>query len=131
VIGLDTNVLVRFFVQDNTAQNARVDEVFASLSADEPGWIGLITLAELTSVMTRIFKVSRAGMIQIMDHLLSLPEIVFEHRDIVVEAFLLYRTKSRDFADCLIACSARAAGCSGTVTFDRRAARDAGMELLV
>lgn len=130
MIGLDTNLLVRLFVQDNVAQCFKADLVFQSLTADEPGWISLITLAELTWVMTRIFKVNRDGITRIVHHLLSLPEIDFENRDMVVEAFLLYRTKSKDFADCLIACSGKAAGCIKTLTFDRRAARDAGMELI-
>ncbi len=48
----------------------------------------------------------------------------------VAQAVERFRTTQADFADCLIAASARAAGCGRVVTFDRIAARDAGMELL-
>jgi predicted nucleic-acid-binding protein len=65
-----------------------------------------------------------------LDKLLSSREIVVEQSEIVRESLNLYRNTRADFADCLIAASAKAAGCSRTVTFDRIAARDAGMELV-
>jgi predicted nucleic-acid-binding protein len=49
---------------------------------------------------------------------------------IVATAVQQFRATRADFADCLISASARAAGCTRTVTFDRIAARDAGMELI-
>ena len=59
-----------------------------------------------------------------------LDSIVVEQDMIVASAVQRFRTTRADFADCLIAASARAAGCARTVTFDRLAARDAGMELI-
>jgi predicted nucleic-acid-binding protein len=55
---------------------------------------------------------------------------VIEQASLVERAMQLYRKGNADFADCLIATSAKAAGCSRTLTFDRKAARDAGMELI-
>jgi predicted nucleic-acid-binding protein len=130
VIGLDTNVLVRFFAQEDPRQQGQAEAIISSLSATEPGWIALAALMELVWVMTRVYRFDRRGMIQILDHLLSRSSIAFEQDDTVRNALQLYRSGNTDFPDCLIACSAKAAGCSRTVTFDRRAARDAGMLLV-
>jgi predicted nucleic-acid-binding protein len=66
-----------------------------------------------------------------LDNLLNREEMVFEQADVMRSALELFRIGKADFADCLIATSARAAGCTKTLTFDRIAARDAGMELVV
>jgi predicted nucleic-acid-binding protein len=130
VIGLDTNVLVRFFAQDDPPQQRQADAIMSSLSVSEPGWVALAALMELVWVMRRIYRFDRKGVIHILDHLLSRKEIVVELEDNVREALNLYRSGNADFPDCLIASSAKTAECSRTVTFDRVAARDAGMELI-
>jgi predicted nucleic-acid-binding protein len=130
LIGLDTNVLVRFFAQDDRMQSPKADRVMASLSSTEPGWVGIATLVELAWVLRTSSRLDRHGVGQVLNHLLTREEIVVEQADLVEVALRLYRKGNSDFADCLIACSARAAGCSRTVTFDCRAARDAGMELI-
>ena len=75
-------------------------------------------------------RLNRRKIVPILESLLVSREIVIEQSEMVREALRLYLSGKADFPDCLIALSARAAGCSRTVTFDRRAARDAGMELL-
>jgi predicted nucleic-acid-binding protein len=74
--------------------------------------------------------VKKDRVVQILDILLASKDITVEQTDTVRKAARLYRHGNADFPDCLIASSAKAAGCSRTVTFDRRAARDAGMELI-
>jgi predicted nucleic-acid-binding protein len=102
----------------------------SSLSVDETGWVGIPVLLDLVWEMTHNHKMKRVEVFQILDKLLSSREIVVEQSEIVRESLNLYRNTRADFADCLIAASAKAAGCSRTVTFDRIAARDAGMELV-
>jgi predicted nucleic-acid-binding protein len=80
--------------------------------------------------MTRIYRVKKDRVAQVLDMLLASRDIVVGQDDTVREALRLYSVGNADFADCLIASSAKAAGCSRTVTFDRRAARDASMELI-
>jgi predicted nucleic-acid-binding protein len=130
LIGLDTNVLVRYFVKDDPEQTRLAVKLIHELSADEPGWVGLVTLLELVWALTRIYRVQRAQVVQIIDTLLASQDIVVEQRETVREVLIVFRTRNTDFADCLIASSAKAAGCSRTMTFDRRAARDAGMQLI-
>jgi predicted nucleic-acid-binding protein len=131
VIALDTNVLVRFFAKDDPHQSQAARAFLGSLTSDQPGWIGVATILELVWVMSSQFRVGRAGIEEMLDRLLSREEIRIEQSETLEGSLQLFRSGRADFADCLIACSARAAGCTKTVTFDRIAARDAGMELLV
>ena len=128
--GLDTNVLARFFLQDDPQQSPKADAVMGSLSVAEPGWIGLASILELVWVISSQKRLDRRGITTILSQLLTREEIVVEQAGIVQSALLLYRIGNGDFADCLIASSAKAAGCIRTVTFDRKAARDAGMQLI-
>lgn len=128
--GLDTNVLVRFFAQDDSLQSPKADEFMGSLTAENPGWVAMATILELVWVLGSKNRFDRQIIAKTINQLLFREEIMIEQTDIVQGALRLYRTGNADFADCLIALSARAAGCARTVTFDRHAARDAGMELL-
>jgi predicted nucleic-acid-binding protein len=130
VIGLDTNILVRFFAKDDPEQSPRARALLGSLTATEPGWVGIATILELVWVMGSQFQVGRADISVILDQLLSREEILVEQFDTILRAHRMFRGGRADFADCLIASSAHAAGCIRTLTFDRIAARDAGMELI-
>ena len=101
-----------------------------SLTIAEPGWIGLASILELVWVMSSQKRLDRRGIMTILGQLLTREEIVIEQMNIVQSALILYRKGNADFADCLISSAAKAAGCVRTVTFDRRAARDAGMQLI-
>jgi predicted nucleic-acid-binding protein len=130
MIGLDTNVLLRYFVKDDAQQSQIVRNLIGSLSGEEPGWLSVVVLVELLWTLKYSYRFTRTGIADVVKHLLSSRDIAVEQEDLAREALLSYGNSSADFADCLIAVSARSAGCSKTVTFDRIAARDAGMELL-
>lgn len=130
MIGLDTNVLVRYFVKDDPEQTRKAVSLIHALTSTEPGWVGLAVLMELIWVITRRYRMSRDIVSRTLATLLASRDIVIEQADTVRGALRLYRSGNSGFADCLIAASAKAAGCSRTVTFDRIAARDAGMELI-
>jgi predicted nucleic-acid-binding protein len=130
MIGLDTNILVRYFIKDDPEQARLAVNLIYSLSPTEPGWIGVAIFMELDWVMNNVLKVKKDRVVEIFDTLLASQELVVENANTVREALQLYRSRNTDFSDCLIASAAKAAGCSRTVTFDRIAARDAGMELI-
>jgi predicted nucleic-acid-binding protein len=127
---IDTNVLVRFFTQDDPVQSPRAEAILTSFSASDPVWVGLAVVLELVWVLDDSYGMKRDEISQILHLLLTRQEIVVERVEAVRKALYLYRNGNVDFADCLISCCAYAAGCEGTLTFDRRAARDAGMELI-
>jgi predicted nucleic-acid-binding protein len=128
--GLDTNILVRHFMQDDSSQVGQVAEITDSLSSAEPGWVGVAVVAELVWVLSGTYRLRKQAMIYVLDRLLASQDILVEQADAVRAAVLLYRNGNADFQDCLIAASAKAAGCSRVVTFDHISARDAGMELI-
>jgi predicted nucleic-acid-binding protein len=130
VIGLDANLLIRYFAKDEPVQTRLAVKLIHSLSPTQQGWVGLIALAELVWVLNRTYKVKKAQIAAILATLLASKEIVIQESEMAHAALRLYLSGKADFPDCLIALSAQAAGCTRTVTFDRRAARDAGMELL-
>jgi predicted nucleic-acid-binding protein len=130
VIGLDANLLIRYFAKDDPAQTPIAVNLIHSLSPAEPGWIGFIALVELVWILTRTYRMKREGISAILSMLLASKDIVIEQSQLTDLALRRYLAGKADFPDCLIAVAAEAAGCSRTVTFDRIAARDAGMELL-
>ncbi len=128
--GLDTNVLLRFFAQDDAAQILAADRIIGSLTSEEPGWVSITTILEIAWVLGSSKQAGRIGVSAVLEKLLSLDSVIVEQAEMVASAVRQFRSTRADFADCLIAASARAAGCSRMLTFDRIAARDAGMELI-
>jgi predicted nucleic-acid-binding protein len=129
MIGLDTNVLVRFVAQDDAINSPRANAIMKSLSQEEPGWIAVTAIAEFASVMTRTFRINRADIYSMLDMFLIWPDIVVEQADLVRKAANLFLSGNAEFSDYLVACSGHAVGCSRNLTFDRKAAKSAGMTL--
>jgi predicted nucleic-acid-binding protein len=130
VIGLDTNVLLRFYLKDDPVQSPQARQVMSSLTTSEPGWVGLASILEIAWVLKKKKGASRDQIAGLLDALLSEDVIVVEQSGIVGKAVQRFRVTRPGFADCLVAESARAAGCARTVTFDDIASRDLGMDLI-
>lgn len=129
MIGLDTNVLVRYLTQDDAAQAAQANELVDQLTASQPGHVTMIALAETYWVLCGAYRTDRKTACATVQALLESQELVVERADTVRRA-LRRATEGADFADALISELGSDAGCERTVTFDRRAAKAAGMELL-
>ena len=130
MIALDTNVLVRFLVQDDPGQARIANEVFERLTDVDPGFVSREVLVELVWVLERAYGHGRAEIAGALDGLLSATELVIEAADDVGPALERYRTDGFGFADLMIAAAARRAGARELVTFDRKAARLRGVHLL-
>ena len=133
MIGLDTNVLVRYLAQDDVTQSAVATRLIErELSAAQPGFISLVMLTELGWVLKRLYGASEAELLDTVADLLASPQFQVENRAVVQAAVLHMRglkTKA-GWTDLLIAQIARAQGCSHTVSFDKTAVRSAGMKFL-
>jgi predicted nucleic-acid-binding protein len=130
MVGLDTNVLVRYLAQDDAAQSARATRlVERELSEREPGYIGLVVLVETCWVLRRLYRATPDEVRQVVRDLLAARQLVVEQRALVARALGQLGDKAGDLADALIAEGAVEAGCARTVTFDRKGTR-LGMELL-
>lgn len=131
MIGLDTNVLVRFFTQDDPVQFRQAQSFIQDeLSADEPGYINLIVLAELAWTLTRAYRFSKDEITSAVDALLDTNEILIQHEESVAAALALCRADKLEFVDALIAVLNRDAGCRETRTFDVRFADSNAAKLL-
>jgi predicted nucleic-acid-binding protein len=128
--GLDANVLARFLLDDDALQSPKTARFMGSLTVEDPGWVGVATILELVWVLISKNRFDRKTIAKTLEQLLLQEELLIEQESVVQSAIQLFRSGDADFADCLIASSAQAARCTQTVTFDRIAARDAGMELL-
>jgi len=129
VIGLDTNVIVRYLVQDEPDQSSTASAVIDALTAEDPGFLSLVTLVELYWVLRRAYRISTARCAELIEGLLNARELRIDQES-VVRASLAARLGGVDFADAVIAELGRVAGCDHTVTFDRRAAQSNQMRLL-
>ena len=130
MIGLDTNVLVRYIMQDDARQSAKATALVESLTVDAPGFISLVSIVELCWVLSVSYGLNRQQVAQALELLLRTKEIVIDHAEQVAQALRAFKASSADFADCLIERSAAGAGCDRTMTFDVGAAKTAGMTLI-
>jgi predicted nucleic-acid-binding protein len=128
--GLDTNVLVRYIMQDDAKQSPLATRLVESLSAEAPGFIPLVAVVELGWVLSSAYELDRSQLIEACEALLRTKELVVESAEVVWKALRIVQSSNTDFADCLVSCSAVAAGCAKTMTFDRGAAKGAGMTLI-
>lgn len=128
--GLDTNVLVRYIMQDDAKQSPLATRLVESLSAQSPGFVPLVAVVELGWVLSSAYELDRAQLVQACEALLRSKEIVVDRAETVWKALRVFQSGNADFADCLIERTASAAGCGRTMTFDRGAAKGCGMTLL-
>ena len=130
MIGLDTNVLVRYIMQDDARQSPLATRLVESLSAESPGFVPLVSAVELAWVLSSAYGLDRAQLVEAFEGLLRTKEIVIDRAETVWKALRVFQSGSADFADCLIERSAAAAGCARTMTFDRGAVKGCGMGLV-
>jgi predicted nucleic-acid-binding protein len=129
MIGLDTNVLVRYLTLDDARQAALAVGILDSLTTDSPGFVSLVAIIELVWVLESSYHFRKDRIIETIDGLLRSQELAVERADAVRQALRRFAVSRADFADCLIERCGREAECQSTVTFDRRAAT-AGMRLI-
>ena len=130
MIGLDTNVLVRYVVQDDPKQALKATTLIESLSSEQPGFISLVSIVELVWVIQGCYSASKEDIVAVLDRLLRVKTIFVENAEVVLKAVRSYAIANADFADCLIERSGQHASCLHTLTFDRKAAKLAGMQLI-
>ena len=130
MIGLDTNVLVRYIMQDDLSQSAQASHLIESLTQEAPGYITTVSVVELYWVLTTSYGLSKQQVAQALETILRTKQFLVERADQVMRALRVFAEVKADFADCLIERSAASAGCLQTITFDVGAAKSAGMTLI-
>lgn len=130
MIGLDTNVLVRFLVQDDPEQGAAARALIERCTAEDPGYVPREVMGELVWVLARAYRFGRQEIVRALEGLCEAEELRIEAADRVGLALHRFRNEGHDFADTMIALAARDAGCETLYTFDRRAAGVAEVTLV-
>ena len=124
MIGLDTNILVRFLTQDDPEQAELVNRLIETqCSKAEPGFIALIVLCELVWVLRGAYGYKKALVIKVLTDILATGEFEVENPKVARCALSAYRRGAADFADYAIACINDNAGCSATYSFDQQLAK--------
>lgn len=130
MIGVDTNVLIRYIAQDDVAQSRRATKFIENeCSADVPGYVGSVVLVEVVWVSESVYGAARREVADIVRRLLGIKQLVVQDAEIVWQAIRLFESSKADFADCFVMLAAKSGGCGRVMTFDKQAAL-AGMSLL-
>ncbi|MCF5665139.1 MULTISPECIES: PIN domain-containing protein [Pseudomonas fluorescens group] len=130
MIGLDTNVLVRYVTQDDPVQSAKASALIESLSTASPGFISMVSIVELVWVLQSCYQSAKRDVVTVLETLLRTRELTIEHAELIWQALRKFVANKADFADCLIERCAHAAGCEYTATFDLNAIKTTGMKRL-
>ena len=130
MIGLDTNILVRFIMDDDPVQSRQVQHIIErKLTKDKPGFISLAVILETAWVLESVYKRSGRQVAEAIHRILQIETFVIQNEQEVYTAMIALQT-GQDFADVLIATIGLWAGCDTTLTFDKKASRLHGFELI-
>lgn len=131
MIGLDTNILLRLWLNDDPAQNGRIDALLAEHgSAPASLLVGDVVLAEAVWTLRSAYGQDKASQLLALKSLLDEPAFAFEDREAVVLAVSLFETGGCGFSDCLVAAKHARLGCGFTATLDRRMRKLPGVRVV-
>jgi predicted nucleic-acid-binding protein len=127
VIGVDSNVLLRYLLKDDPAQAGRAER---ELERDDRFLIDGIVLCEVVWVLEAGYGLSRADIGAALDKILATSQFEIESKDLALLALNDFRNSAADFSDCLIGRRNQAGGAAVTVTFDRSLRDLSGFRLI-
>jgi predicted nucleic-acid-binding protein len=124
MIGLDTNILVRYLTQDDPVQSPKAAAfIERELSVASPGFVSVVAFAETAWVLHRVFGFTGPRLVDALKRVLEAETLVVEHEREVFSAIRILEDGRGTFADGVIAALGHSAGCEHTVTFDEKATR--------
>ncbi len=130
MIGLDTNVLVRYLVRDDEKQAEAARALLESLTAERPGFVCREVIVELVWVLERAYGFSSVRISKVLLELAATEGLVMEEAGAVARAAVRYRASGLGFSDLMILAAAERSGAHPLYTFDKKAARTDGVKLL-
>jgi predicted nucleic-acid-binding protein len=121
MIGLDTNVLLRLFVDDDAGQSERARRHVGAATADERCLINAVVLAEFAWALAKKMKRKRPEVARLIEEVLSADDLHIPDRRAVERALAAYRAGKADFPDYFLGAINAELGCASTATFDKAA----------
>lgn len=124
MLGVDTNVLVRFLVRDDQAQFEKARKLIKrEVAAGRGVLVNQLVLLETEWVLRSCYQLPKQLIIQAISGLLDASDVQFEDEAAIEEALFVWKESAADFADCLIGAKNRRLGCRATATFDVKASK--------
>ena len=131
MIGLDTNVLIRYLTLDDPVQSAKATELIERrLTAKNPGFVSIVAMVETVWVLDRAYSLTAQEISAAVERLLQVEVLALENEQEVFTAMVALKQGRGSFSDALIAELGVRAGCARTLTFDRKALRLPGFEIV-
>ena len=129
MIGLDTNILVRYLTQDDPDQSRRATEIIERrLTEENPGFVSIVAMVEIVWVLDRAYGFSAREIAAAVERMLQTDVLAVEHEQEVFTAMIALKNGQGTVADAVIAALGARANCSCTLTFDQKALRVPGFE---
>jgi len=129
MIGLDTNVIVRYLTQDDPVQSRRATEILERrLTAERPGFVCVVTMVELAWALDRAYGLTPQEIAAALERMLQTDVLLIEDEQEVFTAMIALKERRGTFADALIAALGAKADCKHTLTFDQKALQLSGFE---
>ena len=130
MIGLDTNVLIRYLAQDDKVQSPKATKLIEErLTGQDPGFVSIVAMTETAWVLERAYGLADADIAAAIERILQAEVLVVEGEQEVFAAMIALKEGRGSFADALIGALGAKAGCARTLTFDRKALRLPGFAL--
>lgn len=127
MLGVDTNVLVRYLVRDDEAQFEKARKLIKrEVAAGRSVFVSHLVVLETEWVLRSRYGLPKNLIIEAISGLLDATDVQFEDEPAIEEALFLWKDATADFADCLIGAKNRRLGCRATATFDVKAAKLSG-----
>jgi predicted nucleic-acid-binding protein len=127
MLGIDTNVLIRYLVRDDQPQYEKARRLInREVSVGEPVLVSLLVLLETEWVLRSRYELAKPDIAVAFSALLDAAELAFEDEPSIERAIYSWKDSAAEFADCLIEARNRRLGCRATATFDRKALKLAG-----
>ena len=124
MVGLDTNVILRYLLQDDPKQTTLANHIVDQVLSDRnPGFISLVTVLEMVWVLRSLLKQTPTEIATHLEHLLAAESLEVQNGQQVFEAAFALKRGTGEFEDALVGALNAWAGCSHTLTFDKRALR--------
>jgi len=127
MLGIDTNVLIRYLIRDDQRQYEQARRLIErEIGKGEPVMVSLLVLLESEWVLRSRYELPKAEIVAAFSAMLDTADITFDDEQSVEHAMYIWKESSADFADCLIDARNLRLGCNATATFDSRALKLAG-----
>jgi predicted nucleic-acid-binding protein len=127
MLGVDTNVLVRYLVRDDRLQYEKARRLVSrEVGKGEPVLVSLLVLLETEWALRSRYELTKEEIATAFSALLDTADLSFEDEPAIEQAVYSWKDSSADFADCLIEARNRGLGCRATATFDAKALKLAG-----